>query len=223
MYADRFTGPARFNPGGLAAAVGINAAVLSALMVAVPHVVPTGERPPITIVHIPLDPPPEPTPPPEPAVRSEARSVRPMPDAPKPIIDVPPVTDGPIAFADPPLSTFENLGAGNGMDAGVALDPPKPAPPVIAPPGVDPRYAGDLQPAYPPAERRMGNEGRVTVRVLVGADGRVKRVEKVSAASDAFFRATEEQALRRWRFRPGTRDGVPEEAWRTMTVTFILE
>lgn len=222
MYADRFTGPARFNPGGLAAAIGINVAVLSALMVAAPHVIPVGKRPPITIVNVPLDPAPEPLPP-EPAPRSEARPKPSMPDAPKPIVDVPPVTDGLILPADPPLPTFESPGTGSGADTGVTIDPPKPAPPVIAPPGVDPRYAGDLQPAYPPAERRMGNEGRVTVRVLVGTDGRVKRVEKVSAANEAFFRATQEQALRRWRFRPGTRNGVPEEAWRTMTVTFVLE
>ncbi len=61
------------------------------------------------------------------------------------------------------------------------------------------------------------------MRVLVGADGRVRQVERVSATSDAFFMATESQALRRWRFKPGTRDGVAQEAWRVMTVTFRLE
>jgi protein TonB len=68
----------------------------------------------------------------------------------------------------------------------------------------------------------MGNPGKVTVRVLIGTDGRVKQVEPVTATSDAFFRATRDQALRRWRFRPGTRDGVPQEAWRTMSVTFVM-
>ncbi len=59
--------------------------------------------------------------------------------------------------------------------------------------------------------------------MLIGTDGRVKRAERVSAASDAFWAATERRALDKWRFRPATRDGVPVEAWRTMTVRFELE
>jgi len=63
----------------------------------------------------------------------------------------------------------------------------------------------------------------VTIRVLVGVDGRVKQVERVSATSEAFWQATQQQALRAWRFRPATRGSVPEEAWRTMTLTFRME
>jgi protein TonB len=71
-------------------------------------------------------------------------------------------------------------------------------------------------------ERRAEREGRVTVRVLIGEDGRVKQVELVSAASEAFFAATREQALAKWRFTPATKDGIPQEAWRTMSVSFVL-
>jgi len=87
----------------------------------------------------------------------------------------------------------------------------------------DPRYARDFQPDYPAGERRMGNEGKVVIRVLIGPDGRVKQVERVSAASAAFWQVTERQALSRWRFRPATRDGVAIESWRTMTVRFEME
>ncbi len=31
------------------------------------------------------------------------------------------------------------------------------------------------------------------------------------------------RALAKWRFKPATRDGMAEEAWRTMSVTFVLE
>jgi protein TonB len=58
--------------------------------------------------------------------------------------------------------------------------------------------------------------------VLIGADGRVKAVEKLRATSDAFFRATEQQALRHWRFKPATVDGRPVEARKVMTVHFQL-
>ncbi|WP_324748957.1 TonB family protein [Sphingomonas sp. LY54] len=99
-------------------------------------------------------------------------------------------------------------------------DPPKPLPAVRVEAKIDPR--SDLQPPYPASEQRAGNEGSVTVRLLVGTDGRVKAVEKVRAASDAFWRATERHALRAWRFTPARVDGKPVEGWTTITCYFRL-
>jgi protein TonB len=82
--------------------------------------------------------------------------------------------------------------------------------------------SSELQPPYPASEERAENEGSVTVRILIGTDGRVKSVEKVRGANDAFFRATEQQALRHWRFRPATVDGRPVESRKTITVHFRL-
>ncbi len=219
MYADRYTGGRRFNPGGLAAAIGINAAVVGALMVAAPLVAPrTPPDTPLTTYPVPIDPVP---PLPEPAPRIQARA-QPRVDAPVPPMPVPSTTDWQVTPLPPvPADQFDGVAGGAGTGS---VDMPTPAPvlPVIVAPGIDPRFAGDFQPVYPPSEQRMGNTGRVTVRVLIGIDGRVKQVERVSATSDAFFRATETQALRRWRFRPGTRDGVAQEVWRVMSVTFVM-
>lgn len=223
MYADRYGGPARFNPGGLAAAIGINAAVIAALMVAAPIV--TGRPPvdpPIKMFDPVIPPPPEPKPV-DPRVSAEPRPTPPL-DAPKRIVETP--IDTPLTGTVdplPPLPYDAQPSAGTGT-ATEAIPEPKPLPPpLIVGPAVDSRYAADFQPDYPPSERRLGNEGKVTVRVLVGADGRVKQVERVSATSDAFFRVTEQRALSRWRFRAGTRDGIAEAAWRVMTVTFRME
>lgn len=223
MYADRYTGPGRFSPGGLVAAVGINAGVIAALMLAAPYVAPTPEETPFTVVNIPVTPPD--VPPPEPQPRKEAAPT-PLPYVAKPIIPNPqPLDPGPTTTDDLPLTppgpiagTFP--GTGNGE--GVTVDPPMPPLPLLVGPALDPRYAAELQPPYPAAEQRMGNDGIVKVRVRIGADGRVKEVQRVSASSDAFFRATEQQALRRWRFKAATRDGVAEEGWKVMTVTFVL-
>lgn len=100
------------------------------------------------------------------------------------------------------------------------VDPPRT--PVFAQALPDPRYARDFQPNYPPSMQRMDMEGSVTVRVKIGADGRVLSVERLSAASDAFWDATRDQALRKWRFRPATRDGAPVESERVMTVHFQI-
>ena len=87
----------------------------------------------------------------------------------------------------------------------------------------DPRFANALQPPYPASEIRGGNSGRVVIRVLIGADGRVKQVERIAAASDAFFAAAEKQALTKWRFKPATSDGTPIEQWKTMSLRFELQ
>lgn len=81
----------------------------------------------------------------------------------------------------------------------------------------------DLQPPYPPSEERAQRSGSVRIRVTIGANGRVIGAERVAATSDAFYAATERQALRHWRFRPATVDGRPIEASRVMTVTFRIE
>ena len=102
------------------------------------------------------------------------------------------------------------------------ITPPKPVPALVGA-RRDPRYADAFQPNYPASELRAQRDGRVSVRVLVGPDGRVKAVEQVSATSAAFFEATKQQALSKWRFKPATRGGVAEESWMTLSVTFQIK
>lgn len=225
MDADRYAGGRRFNAGGLVAAVGINAGLIAALMAAGVHIASPPEDPPITIIDVPITPPPEPKPA-EPQPREAARPT-PQPYVPEPAVPVPqPLDPDPIGTSDviaPIPDPLTGTPTGTGGDDAVTVDPPAPPAPVLVGPTIDPRHADALQPPYPPAEQREGKDGRVTVRVRIGADGRVREVRRVAATSDAFFRATERQALTRWRFRPATRDGTAEEGWKTMTVTFVLQ
>ena len=87
---------------------------------------------------------------------------------------------------------------------------------------IHPQYRGDLQPEYPPGLIRQEVEGSVTLRVLVGTDGRVKAIEPVRFDDEDFLKVTRVQALRKWRFLPATRDGVAVESWREMTVRFQI-
>jgi protein TonB len=79
-----------------------------------------------------------------------------------------------------------------------------------------------LKPPYPASQQRLGAEGVVTLRVLIGADGRVKSAEKLRATNDDFYQATLRHVLRNWRFKPATLDGRPIESSKVMTLHFEL-
>jgi len=217
MYANRHTGSRGSKPASLGASLLLSGGVLLALVYAAPKVIPVAHKS-IDVRLIPLDQPPPPVPEPRPQLHVRTAPA-PLPVSPQPEVktatEQPPITITTILPSAGPV----DLGTG----AGPATEPsPLPLPPLVGA-SADPRYANDFQPTYPPEERRAGHEGRVVVRVLIGVDGRVEQVEKVSAASDAFFAATRDQALRKWRFKPATRGGVPVESWKVMGVTFRLQ
>jgi periplasmic protein TonB len=219
MYADRMSLSHGPRPISFGASLAISSGMVAALIFATPGFVdkktPTD---PIKIVNYPIEK--EPPPPVE---------SKPTPDLPR---VVQPVIPDPIVQPpyQPPVEMDGTnkvidtvLPPGPGVPTGTAdrAVEPAPLPPLIGA-ELDPRFAGSLQPEYPGPELRQGREGTVTVRVRVGIDGRVKQVEKVSATSDAFFEATKRQALGRWRFKPATRGGVPEEMWKRMSVRFKM-
>ncbi len=218
MQVDRYQRP-QAGLGSLTGAATITGGMIAALVFMNPGFIAPPVKP-FEGINIPADPP-KPPPPPE-RVIEQRKTVTADPvsqiEVPKtdPIVQ----TENPIVgvVEPPPLPPV-----GGGVGTGVTLDPPAPPLPVLVAAMVDSRYAGDFQPPYPPSEQRAGNEARITVKVLIGIDGRVKAVEQVSAGDESFFATTRRHALARWRFKPATRDGVPYESWRTMNVRFVLD
>jgi periplasmic protein TonB len=144
----------------------------------------------------------------------------------RPLVKLPPVAIDPFEFdtgpIDPgPIEVRTGIGLGGG---GGVIDPPGLViDPVFRKAERDPRFADRFQPVYPPAMEREQIEGRCPVTVTIAASGRVTAIEDNGCSSDAFFRTTERQALRHWRFRPATRDGVPVESREDVAVAFRLE
>ncbi|MBO9575978.1 MAG: TonB family protein [Sphingobium sp.] len=214
----RYAGQSQRSPKIFAAALAINGGVF-ALILALPGVqqVLRNPDPPLTTWNVPIeqDPPPVTT---EPVKKDP--------------IHTPNTTqakDDPLSFIPPPImplgATSELTGSREVMP--LPVDPVRPIPPVHVPVFQtairDPRFADAFHPAYPPALQREGLEGSVTVRVTIDEKGRVTACELVKATNKAFFEETREQALKRWRFRPATSDGVPVVSQQTLTVTFQLE
>lgn len=62
--------------------------------------------------------------------------------------------------------------------------------------------------------------GRLRVRLLVRADGSVGEAVVVVPSGDPALDRVAVEGLRRWRFAPARRDGVPIEAYLLLWVTF---
>ncbi len=210
-YSDT-RGLSRLNPASIGAALAINSLMLAGFVMLKPDVLPRDVW--TTLGTYAVDP--DSVKPPE---------ADPVKDPPKGEAALTPVPRTPATprqettFMLPPLG--DEFGKVGGIGP-VIEDPPIKIEPVFKNARVDPRYAKALQPSYPPGMIHNEIEGSVTVRVLVGADGRVKAVEPVRSDEAAFLEATRKQALSKWRFLPATRDGEPVESWREMSVRFVL-
>jgi protein TonB len=213
------------NPAALGSALLVNGGIIAVLAtLGAVTVIPRGGDT-IETYRVPIETPPPPQPveklePVKPTVETPPRPS--TIDIVRPVIEAPPtgpVVTGPTEPVLPPSGPTTGTLGGTGTGSGTIVDPPMP---VIVDATVDPRHSSAFQPDYPGRELGLGEEGIVTVRVLIGVDGRVKAVERVSADTDGFFQATRRHALARWRFRPATRDGVPQEVWKKMTVRFRI-
>lgn len=98
-----------------------------------------------------------------------------------------------------------------------------PAPAKITLPSSDADYLSNPKPPYPPMSKRLGEQGKAIVRVLIGADGLPQKTELRQSSG---FERLDQSALAtvmKWRYVPGKRDGVAEAMWFSVPISFILE
>lgn len=79
-----------------------------------------------------------------------------------------------------------------------------------------------VYPFYPDEARLRGWEDAVTVRYVIGRDGRVKSVEVLEPPQRPVFEKTVVKAISHWRFRPLMKDGVAQEVIHELVVYFKL-
>ena len=149
--------------------------------------------------------------------------------APKPLrTSMPP----PIERApDPPPVASESAAVSQ-----VTLPPPTPSPPEAPavqvasagePPIIPPRFNADyLQnpaPAYPALARRMHEQGRVLIRVLVSADGVPERIELKASSGSTRLDNSALETIRTWKFVPARQGEQKIAAWVVIPISFALD
>lgn len=111
------------------------------------------------------------------------------------------------------------------------IQTPSPAPAVapdprpvaaIVPPRYDADYLHNPTPVYPPLSRRLGEEGKVVLRVEVGADGRARQIEIVRSTGSPRLDNAALDAVHQWRFQPARQGETPLGGWVQVPINFRL-
>lgn len=104
------------------------------------------------------------------------------------------------------------VGSAAGMKGAMALPeggvPPKPS-------------KRNVQPEYPVAARRAGKTGRVVLKIVVTAEGKVTDIQVVEGEEP--FVTSAVNAVKRWKYEPARYDGKPITVYRIIHVGFKLE
>jgi protein TonB len=166
----------------------------------------------VRLIELSPEAPPPPPAPPQPQPRPKPPPVQPRILAVAPTPDTP---EAPTAFVVP-------------------APPPEPAVPpapifVPAPPApitaarFDADYLQNPSPVYPAISRRVGEEGKVVLRVHVDAAGQATEVAIRTPSGHPRLDNAARDAVRRWRFVPARRGDTPIDAWVLVPIVFNLE
>ncbi len=180
-----------------------------------PEVAPTPPAPP-------QPPQVKPAPPPMRPAVAPKRVPRPAP-APLAIAQAPSVADAPVVAAQEQVPAEVAAPVAPPAPPAPAAPPAPPAPPRMQLPSSNAAYLQNPAPAYPSISKRMGEQGKVLLRVYIAADGTPQKIEVNQSSGFERLDRQAQDAVMRWRFVPGTRNGVPEPMWYLVPINFVLE
>ncbi|MFN7353072.1 MAG: energy transducer TonB [Burkholderiales bacterium] len=114
------------------------------------------------------------------------------------------------------------------VPASVAAVVAIPATPALTPaavelPSTEADYWHNPKPAYPSLSRRLGEQGKVLVRVFIDASGQPQQAEVKQSSGFERLDQTALNTVLKWRYLPGKRNGTPEAMWLQVPLEFRLE
>ena len=166
----------------------------------------------------PAPPPPVRTPPAEPQPRP-ASTPRATP-RPQPVLAMTPQQQ-PVSAATPTIAAAPTPAPPADVPAPRPAAAPAPLPVTAA--RFDAAYLHNPEPNYPPLSRRLGEEGKVLLRVRVSAEGQPLTVDLEKTSNFERLDEAARQVVRRWRFVPAKRGDEAIEASVIVPIVFRLE
>lgn len=195
---------------GMAVTVGLHAAALALLLAYAPARQAITEFAPImvSLVQLQKPEPPQTLPKPKPVVKQPVRHIEPKP---QPLFTTSEPLPAPASFivSPPPPPSAEPITA------------PHPSAPVV-PPQFNADYLNNPAPLYPALSRRLGEQGRVLLRVFVDDRGLPERVELRTSSGHARLDQVAMNTVRQWKFIPARRGDQAVSAWVLVPISFSL-
>ena len=204
---------------GLALSVALHAAAIAAVLSHAPTRAAIATAVPIMVSLLPSEPVAQPQTLPKPLpVRPKLEPRPSMPIEPLPLVAAPAEVPAQFSAPTPPARDLPPIAAARQ----VATAAPAAAPALLLP-RFDAAYLQNPPPVYPALARRLGEQGRALLRVLVTTDGLAERVElKSTSGAERLDRAALD-AVKRWRFIPARQGDQAVSAWVVVPISFSLE
>jgi len=197
--------------------------------------VPSIPEPPLQVTFAQIAPPPPPPPPPPPAAKAPEPKPQPVMPKPEEIVapeKVPETTPPPDTAGTSGSSSEATGGMEGGVEGGVAGGVPGGVPGSVGEDTGPLRIGGDVlapsietrvDPIYPPAARNARLQGVVVLEIIVKKDGSVDP-SNIKVVKNLGMGLTQSavDAVKKWRFKPATRHGMPVDVINRIEVSFII-
>lgn len=105
----------------------------------------------------------------------------------------------------------------------IETPPPPPAPPAVTQARFDADYLRNPPPPYPPLARRMGEEGKVVLRVAVTPQGGASEVQIHTSSGSTRLDESAQRTVRNWKFIPAKQGDTAVSSWVLVPIIFKLE
>lgn len=195
---------------GLAITIGIHAAVIAALLSYAPVRQRLAEIAPIMVSLVQPQPikPPQELPKPKPVVRQPLKKIEPRP---QPVLAITEAVTTPTTTVAPPPPVDPR-----------PVEPVAVAPAPVILPRFDADYLNNPAPLYPALSRRLGEQGRVVLRVFVDEKGLPARIELRTSSGHDRLDHVALDTVRQWKFIPARRGEQAVSAWVLVPISFSL-
>lgn len=169
----------------------------------------------------PKEPPPPPPPPPPAPKPKEVRT--PPPPRPVAVRTPAPAPTAPVGVIEPqPPAPPLAPPAPPAPPTPPSPPPAPPAPPAVQLPSSNADYLNNPKPVYPAMSKRLGEQGKTIVRVLIGVDGLPKSASIRQSSGYERLDEAARTAVMSWRYVPGKRNGVVEPMEFNVPINWVL-
>lgn len=136
----------------------------------------------------------------------------------------------PVARSEPKPVEMPPMIAAEKAEPAAAEAPAPPPPaivavpqPVVSVPIFNADYLDNPSPPYPALSRRLQEQGRVLLRVLVSTEGRADQVLVQTSSGFARLDGSASETVKHWKFVPAKRGTESVPAWVLIPISFKLE